>query len=130
MSASRLPEISIAGRTVTLTLPRSAPGVPHAPLSRRDVLRIGARLGLAAPAVVALSGASGASAAPQVTTLRTTALRQDAPQRFTFVRDDSIPDLARIIHERDNGASIRYSDSVESPESWRCPAWTSLPQRS
>lgn len=46
------------------------------------------------------------------------------------VTNDKLGILARIIHERDNGAFHWYSDSVKSPESWRCPAWTSLPQMS
>jgi peptide/nickel transport system substrate-binding protein len=89
MSSPREPEISVAGRTATVTVPQSA----RAQLSRRNLLQIGARLGLAAPTVGALMGTSSAAAALQASTAHRLALRQDAPQRFTFVRDDSIPDL-------------------------------------
>jgi peptide/nickel transport system substrate-binding protein len=109
MPTSHQPEISVTGRTATLTLPQAAPGAPHAHLSRRNLLRIGARLGLAAPAVAALAGAASAAAAPQGVTRRNAAFRQDAPQRFTFVRDDSIPDLDPYWYYNEGAGGIHLA---------------------
>lgn len=109
MSASHLPELSVSGRTATLTLPRTNPASPHSQVSRRNLLRIGARLGLAAPVVAALAGTARAGATPQGATRRKGSFLQDAPQRFTFVRDDSIPDLDPYWYYNEGAGGIHLA---------------------
>ncbi|MFN8663170.1 MAG: ABC transporter substrate-binding protein [Thermomicrobiales bacterium] len=109
MSSSHQSEISISGRTATLTLPQGEPGTQQGRLTRRNLLQIGARLGLAAPAVAALAGVAGASAAPQAATQRNAAFRQEGAQRFTFVRDDSIPDLDPYWYYNEGAGGIHLA---------------------
>jgi peptide/nickel transport system substrate-binding protein len=109
MPASRLPELSVSGRTATVTLPQPDPASLDTHLSRRDLFKIGACLGLAAPVVAALAGPARASAAPQGTPRSHASFLHDAPHRFTFVRDDSIPDLDPYWYYNEGAGGIHLA---------------------
>jgi len=92
-------------------------------VSRREAIFHGLRLGLAGAAILELAGrAPAAAAAPAPAPFpRPAALGQGDPARFTFVRDDSIPDLD-LYWDYNEGAGginlavyenlIQYKDST------------------
>ncbi|MFT4039995.1 MAG: ABC transporter substrate-binding protein, partial [Thermomicrobiales bacterium] len=66
-------------------------------------------LGLAAPAVAALLGVHGAGAAPGSAVAPASRVNQTEPQRFTFVRDDAIPDLDPYWYYNEGAGGIHLA---------------------